>query len=364
MRLVMTTLYHTQGAICMHCTIPSCDRQGVAIIKPGDVLHDTGRTGRTIPWHEHKQQAMALAAGLLDRHPEQAARMERCADRLTFRRDWSDPAQPGRLRLAQAHFCRVRLCPMCQWRRSLKMHGQLRQCIDYLDRQRAREGRRPYRYILLTLTVRNAAGPDLAAALDALQEGWQRLLRRAPVRKVVQGYVRAVEITYNRTRDDYHPHIHALLAVNPSYFTGRDYLPHATWRDLWQQSARLDYAPQVDARRASGGPDAIAEVAKYATKASDYLIPDDIDRMADVLDTLLTSCAKRRFAGWGGCLGDAHRALQLDDVEDGDLVHTGYDDAGESDAGAALWSWDWYVGPRLYISTEQGVIPHAYPATP
>lgn len=345
----------------MQYTTQQSGRQEV-IIQPGDVLHDTGRTGRVIPWHSHKQQAMSLAAGLLERHPEQAARMERCADRLTFRRDWSDAAQPGRLHLAQAHFCRVRICPMCQWRRSLKMHGQLRACVEYLDRQRARNGLNPYRYILLTLTVRNPDGAHLAAALDALQEGWKRLMRRAPVRKICKGYVRAVEITYNRQRNDYHPHIHALLAVNPSYFTGRDYLRHDQWRGLWHACARLDYEPQVDVRRATGGPDAIAEVAKYATKAGDYLMPDDIDRMADILDTLLTSCNKRRFAGWGGVLADAHRALALDDVEDGDLIHTGYDDAGESDAGAALWSWDWYIGPRLYLSTEQGVTHHA--ATP
>lgn len=344
----------------MQYTTPTPTRQvdeSELIIKPGDVLKDVGRTGRVVPWHSHKQQALALSVGLMDKHPAHSLRMQHCADRLSFRRDWQDPVQPGKLHLARAYFCRVRLCPMCQWRRSLKAHGQLRQVVDYLAAKRTKEGRKPYRYILLTLTVRNCKGARLAATLDELQAGWQRLVQRAPVRKVVQGYFRAVEITYNRKEDSYHPHIHALLAVNSSYFTGRDYLSQATWCDLWRACARLDYFPQVDVRRTTGAAAAVAEVAKYATKASDYLMPSDVDRMADVLDTLMIACNKRRFAAWGGVLADAHRYLQLDDVEDGDLIHTGYDDAGESEAGAALWSWDWYIGPRLYLSTEQGVQP-------
>ena len=333
------------------------DSLGDLVAAPGDILVDSRKSGRVTPWHSHKAAAQAVATVLMLNHPDVGARMHSCADRLTFHRDWQDPddAGRGRLHLAHAYFCRARLCPMCQWRRSLKMHGQVLAVVERLAADRRAAGRNPYDYSLLTLTVRNCDAADLSATLDQLQQGWQRLLRRKAVKDAVQGYIRAVEITYNRQTGQYHPHIHALLCVNHSYFNSRKYIPQRQWAALWRDCARLDYAPQVDIRKTQGDAKSIAEVTKYATKPSDYIIPSDVDQMAAVLDTLHCACAKRRFAGWGGVMADAHSALQLDDVEDGDLIHTGYDDAGESAAGAALWSWVWYAGPRLYIAAEKGV---------
>ena len=43
--------------------------------------------------------------------------------------------------------------------------------------------------------------------------------------------------------------------------------------------------------------------------------------------------------------------MQLDDVENGDLINT--DNAQDQEAAAGpQWSWDWYVGPRLYIAEK------------
>ena len=88
-------------------------------------------------------------------------------------------------------------------------------------------------------------------------------------------------------------------------------------------------------------------------------MPNNYDKMVDVLGTLLLSCHKRRFAGWGGVLRDAHRALALDDVEDGDLINTDNAEDTDDTAPTPLLSWDWYVGPRLYISTQAQLHSHA-----
>lgn len=354
---------NTKGASCMQYTIPHDARQddraeslGALWCAPGDVLQDVSPSGRTIPWAKQKAASQIVAIGMANKYPDIAVRMHGCADRLTFRRDWTDPVKPGRLRLAVAHFCRARLCPMCQWRRSLKMHGQVKQCIEYLAEQRTAAGKQPYRYSLLTLTVRNCEGYELSPTLDIMQRGWQRLTRLKKFRAAVQGYIRSTEITYNKTEHTYHPHMHVLLAVLPSYFTGRTYINQATWCKMWRAAARLNYNPSTDIRRASGDSDAIAEISKYATKPGDYIMPSDIDSMESILDTLQSNCAGRRFASWGGVLKKAHQQLQLDDAEDGDLVHISAD-AGESEAGAALWSWDWYIGPHLYIAAEKGIHP-------
>lgn len=327
----------------MQYTTPAKGRQA---IDAADILHDQTRTGKEVPWHSHKSNAVALSYYLEEIDIAAAWRMKRCADRLSFSRD-----DQGHMQLKQAYFCRVRLCPMCQWRRSLKMHGQVRQCLEYLTKVRAEQGHKPYQYILLTLTVPNVVGPQLAATLDLLQTAWKRLQRRAEYIAAVKGNVRCVEITYNRMTDTFHPHIHALLAVLPSYFTGRTYVTHERWLEIWRECTGIPQITQVDVRKTTGDAAAIAEVTKYATKSAEYLIPGDRDRNIEVIDTLLRSCHKRRFAGWGGVLRKAHQTLQLDDVETGDLVHT--DNADTATAGdAPIWSWDWYVGPRLYLAEK------------
>lgn len=346
---LVTTQDHiaTLGAIYMQYTTTTTNRQPVPYLDGADVLHDTTARGKAVPWHTHKAAAQALSVPLAALDAAAAYRLHHCADRLSFARDTS-----GRLKLRQAHFCRVRLCPMCQWRRSLKMHGQVKACLEYLAAQRRSQHCQPYRYIMLTLTVPNCDGRDLSYTLDLLQQSWQRLQRRKEYRAAIKGNVRCVEITYNRVADTYHPHIHALLAVLPSYFASRYYINHSQWLDIWRDCTRIPAITQVDVRKTTGDAAAVAEVTKYATKASDYLMPENYDKMVDVLGALLLSCHKRRFAGWGGVLRDAHRALALDDVEDGDLINTDNAEDTDDTAPAPLLSWDWYVGPRLYISTQ------------
>lgn len=329
----------------MQYTTPLKARQA---IDAADILHDQTRAGREVPWHSHKANAVALSYYMEEVDLAAAWRMKRCADRLSFTRD-----ADGHMKLRQAYFCRVRLCPMCQWRRSLKMHGQVRQCIEYLTKVRTEAGQRPYKYVLLTLTVPNCTGQALCSTLDLLQASWKRLQRRAEYLAAIKGNVRCVEITYNRMTDTYHPHIHALLAVLPSYFTGRTYITQDRWLQIWRECTGMPQITQVDVRKTTGDAAAVAEVTKYATKSMDYLVPGDRDRNIEVVETLLCSCHKRRFAGWGGVLRKAHQALQLDDVETGDLVHTDNADPAAPEA-APVWSWDWYVGPRLYLAEKGG----------
>lgn len=328
----------------MQYTMPGASRQ-VLTINPSDILTDTTRGGRVVPWASHKLASSALSVVVEDVDAAQGWRMRHCADRLTFAREVD-----GHLTLKRASFCRVRLCPMCQWRRSLKLGGQVRAVIDHLAASRAQAGRRPYVYLLLTLTVPNCQGDRLGATLDALQAGWQRLQRLKAYKAAVQGSVRCVEITYSRASNTYHPHIHALLAVLPSYLTGRTYITHAAWLDMWRDCMRDPTITQVDIRRTTGDAAAVAEVAKYATKSTDMLRPDDGPRNVAIVATLMAASHKRRFAGWSGVLRSAHQALHLDDVEDGDLIHTG--DAAADSPEAPAWSWDWYIGPRVYLAAK------------
>ena len=309
-----------------------------------DTLHDRDAKGRARPWQQHKTEAQLLAVAYeLAGDTAKASRLRCCADSLAFA-----PTEDGRLHLQSAAFCRVRLCPVCQWRRSLKVYGQTIDIVRYLAQQRAAQGRKPYAYLMLTLTVPNIPGPQLGQGITDIHRAWQRIMQRADVRAAVQGWMRGTEVTRNATTGMYHHHIHAVLAVLPSYCNGRTYIARDRWLAMWREATRDPSITQLDIRRCYGSAEAAAaEIAKYSAKVSDYVQPDDVDTMQQAVMELDKALARRRFVAWGVVMRDAHSALELDDAEDGDLLHIGED--AEAAADDALLVWDWVPGPRVYL---------------
>ena len=148
------------------------------------------------------------------------------------------------LKLTNANFCKVRLCPMCSWRRSLKIFGQVSRVMDYVEENYN------YRYIFLTLTVKNCYGEDLRDTLDLMTKSFNKLSERKAFKQAVKGYFRSLEITYNKKDNTYHPHFHMILAVNKNYFTDdRVYLSQEKWTNLWQSVLQVDYIPIVHVKK-------------------------------------------------------------------------------------------------------------------
>lgn len=327
-------------------------------------LIDTSSTGHILPWSQHRAESdlLAMLYDLAD--AAKARRLRNCAPRLLYQQ-----TDTGR-KLHTAWFCRVRLCPVCQWRRSLKLYGQVAQIVDAAQQQRHAAGRKPYAWVLLTLTVRNCTGQQLPQQLDALSAAWHRLIKRKEFVRAVVGWQRNLEVTRNsdrRSKDNgtYHPHYHVLLCVQPSYFTGRTYLSQAAWVQLWRSCARLNYNPSVDVRRINDAAGACAEVAKYAAKPSDYIDPSDLDASLSAVQTLDRALHKRRLVAWGGLLKQLHAELGLDDTEDGDLVHTDQQPIEDTPM-VALEAYAWHPARRSYYKEVQtctiSARPHGQPA--
>lgn len=301
-----------------------------------DVLKDVSRTGKERPWTAHRISCEYLAAAYDDIDESKADRVRGCATELGFK------IGEGGMTLARAWFCRVRLCPMCTWRRSLKVAAQVTQIMDEIKKEH------DYKYILLTLTQKNCPGEELAQRLDELMKAYDRLFHRKRIKDASQGWYRAVEITHNLEDDTYHPHIHAVIAVPAGYFSGGRYINQADWTDMWQQSLKVSYTPIVDVRKVKGNTAAaVAEVAKYAVKSKDYIIPDDWDLTQKTITLLDEVLANRRFVGYGGIFKDMQRKLKLKDPEeDGDLLHIDEESTGEAED--KLLSFVWYSGFRQY----------------
>lgn len=273
------------------------------------VLADKSATGRTRNWVLHKLHSGYVSLAYEDIDTKKAERMKNCAQWLSFYRK-----EDGSMKLHDARFCRVRLCPVCQWRRSLKTFAQMSHVLDLAKTQ-------GYQFIFLTLTIRNCDAEKLSDELSHILLSFNRLMKYKDVQKAVKGFYRGCEVTHNTQSDEYHPHIHAILAVRSGYFGGTQYLSQARWTELWKRALQVSYTPIVDVRKCKGGSKAIAEACKYAVKPSDILNMDDWEMTVETLRTLDSALDKRRFVGLGGVLKDIHKQLHLDDMEDGDLVH-------------------------------------------
>ena len=55
-----------------------------------------------------------------------------------------------------------------------------------------------------------------------MTEGFRRLMMYKKLIRMFSRYLRATEVTYSTEHENYHPHLHVLLFVKSSYFTGNN----------------------------------------------------------------------------------------------------------------------------------------------
>ena len=282
-----------------------------------EILVDKNSRGKDRNWRGRKILSLKLADIFKELQYKDSLieRVATCGDTLRFIR-----REDGSLKLYQAYFCKNKLCPMCNWRRSMKYSYQTSRIVDEAIKQEPK-----VRFLFLTLTVKNVEGEALNSTISQLTKSFDRLFRRAKVKKNLLGYLRSVEVTHNEDDNSYHPHIHVLMMVKSSYFKGKEnYITQKEWGDMWSQSLKVDYVPIIDIRTVKetgkGLQGAVLETAKYPTKP----IKMDIENK-QVVDDLYNGLYRKRQLGYGGLFKTIKKQLTLDDVENGDLVHTSDD---------------------------------------
>lgn len=286
------------------------------------------------PWDVNRARVDQIEAAFTGsaavHHRAWAERLKACSVVLGF--GWETDTETGetRLRLRTAGFCRVRTCAVCQWRRSMKHKARL------LERLPKMQAKHPgYRWLFLTLTIRNCQIGELRESIKLLTSGFTRLRRSREFPAV--GWIRTVEVTRGKDGSA-HPHLHCLLLVKPSYF-GKRYKSVRDWVALWRRSMKLDYDPVVDVRAVKPNPrrstdrleSVIAEIAKYSTKPGDLVAEDAwLRAYADQTHML-------RFVDSGGCL----KSILSDDYED--LINVDEDAAPAGDESGDVelrFGWD------------------------
>lgn len=330
-----------------------------------EILTDVSPSGKVRKWSYYKGQNMYISYAYESFDDEKARKLQACGTWLQYIADSSN----GRLTLKSANFCRLRLCPICQWRRSLKLYGQMRKVIEHLGTD--------YLYIFWTGTIKNCGGSELSDSITHLLEGFKCMCKMPEFKRACKGYFRALEVTRNPIDNSYHPHIHAIFAVRRSYFTSRDYLAQADWAALWLKAlnecaprckcSKLDYVPIVNVKRvkARGTPTeydggavdtiaAICETAKYCVKSEDIICYDDWDLTVDTLKTLDSALSGRRLISMGGIIRQAHHDLNLTSVDsdDSDLLDIGQDESIANPDRANELLYVWHSGYSEYVRKD------------
>ncbi len=195
----------------------------------------------------------------------------------------------------RSNSCGNRFCPLCTWNKAKKDAIMISTIMQAVREDEDQE------YIFLTLTAPNVTGDNLKIEIDNFNRAFKKLFDRRTVKKVINGYIRKLEVTYNKERfitkemykkakdyfdklglqvgdnnpnyDTYHPHFHVVMAVNKSYFTSRDYLKQEKWLEMWRECMDNQNITQVDIRKVRSSEKsengAILEVAKYSAKSNE-----------------------------------------------------------------------------------------------
>lgn len=265
-------------------------------------------------------------------YQSKGVRLENCSNYLAFAKI------EGKYRMIRTNLCRVRLCPMCSYKRSLAVYRNTRSVYDYLVSKTPHS-----KFLFLTLTIENVSPEKLKEALNTLNYGWRKLTQYEAIKKITLGTLRTIEVTYNSNTGKYHPHIHILLHTTNELYQGRNYISQKKLTDMWAQAVKSDYMPIVDIRRfRSNTGRELAEVAKYAVKPSDYLNKPD-----GVIITLDDILHKRKLVTYSGSFREAKRELKIKDFEEREEYASKLQDIE-----AEIIIYRWHFGSDEYVKEE------------
>lgn len=291
-------------------------------------------------WDKHRSHAEKIEqlyqrSGLSN----YSRRVHDCSRWLGFALKTQDTGEL-KLKLTEARFCRVRYCPVCQWRKSMAWRARFLAALPKVT------AAYPYhRWVFLTLTVRNCPVDELRVTLKTMGAAWSRLTQRSAF--PATGWIRSTEVT--KADSEAHPHFHCLLLVPSSYYT-RSYLSQRSWTDLWQSCLRVDYTPIVHVKsvKPRAGFDQETQLTKAVLETLKYSVkPQDLVADSEWLYKLTQQLHKTRSINVGGVLKDFIR-----EDEPTDLIHCEEIEESILDKEVELW-FNWREMIKRYTKVNK-----------
>ena len=194
----------------------------------------------------------------------------------------------GKLRV-QSSRCKLRWCPICR--------DVSRRIVTSATEKWLRIQKYPK---MITLTLKHNDDP-LNLQIKRIYDCFRKLRTRAYFQRLITGGVWFFQLKFNDRTEQWHPHIHCLVAGK--------YLPHGRLKQLWHKitgdSTIVDIRPVKDLEGCSN------EVARYATSPAD-IAAVDLERALDIY----YSTKHRRICGsWGSAKSITLKPKPADDYD-------------------------------------------------
>ncbi|WP_432372377.1 protein rep [Staphylococcus chromogenes] len=287
--------------------------------------------------YTEKKQRNQVFQNFIERHigENQMELVKECNTFLSFVADKTLEKK----KLYKANPCKNRFCPMCAWRKARKDALGLSLMMQYVKQVEQKE------FIFLTLTTPNVNSSDLEDEIKRYNYAFQKMFKRKHINTISKGYVRKLEVTYNKDRDDYNPHFHVLIAVNRSYFTDkRYYISQKEWLELWRDVTGNEDITQVHVQKIrQNNNKELYEMAKYSGKDSDYLVNQK------VFDAFYKSLKGKQVLVYSGLFKEARKKLkngELDYLKEIDPTEYIYQIF-------YIWNKKEYLASEIYDLTEE-----------
>ncbi|MED3275672.1 protein rep [Bacillus thuringiensis] len=209
-------------------------------------------------------------------------------------------------KLIASNSCRNRFCPICAWRKACKDAMKISTMMEAVKNEEKKE------FLFLTLTTPNIKADAVKSEIDRFNKAFKKLFDRAKTTRSIKGYIRKLEMTYNKERDDYNPHFHVLLCVNKSYFTDTKlYISQKEWLSMWQEATELPKITQVHIQKVEliREGNAVGEVAKYSAK--DY----EMATNQEVFDVFYLGLKGRQLIVYSGMFKEYALKYENDELD-------------------------------------------------
>ena len=303
--------------------------------KNSNLLRNYSTNKRDSEWDNKRTLTQTVEAifadGEAELHQKHSERMSKCTGKLMF--GWNVDEQTGeaKMQLKNTLFCKVRSCPVCQWRRQLVWQARAFKMLP-----KVKELYPKHRWLFLTLTVENVPTDDLKETIKTMQEAWQRLRQRKNFPAI--GYIKSLEVTRS-AKGFAHPHFHVLLLVPSGYFHGKNYTTQQQWRETWGDCLRVNYLPVVHVQTVkSKNPNnphdvgaAVVETLKYETKAA------ELEQHPDFLRAIALQLVKVRAVEVGGVL---KAIIKEDEAIDDEMIRASDEEKLENLQGLLVFNWN------------------------
>lgn len=142
--------------------------------------------------------------------------------------------------------CNCRICPLCRDIRQRELRAGLDRILKECDSLK-----------FLTLTTRSTDDP-LSDQIKHLKASFRRLRQTDLWKKKCQGGVYLVEVTFNSSTNQWHPHLHCII--------DSAYIPHPELKRQWIESS--GGSSVVDIRAVHSRHQLSAYLSSYVTKGS------------------------------------------------------------------------------------------------